>query len=451
MTCLLLLTALLSSCATLSTHNESTVQKVADHLTFLKKKTSKDSLWSPHLFLDKSILFLSEKNQVLYLIKKGSFEELDYKAFKSKLPHVFSSFDFKDFQAEKILIINLDKNQTLSVEELTALILHESFHFYIQTKELGWEMHQSTQLRGDLYPLQSIPRYFRIEMYRSLMRYLETDQKKQSLESFSYWYQKWKHSFPEEFQNYTDRVEGSAEYFSNQYLTILNNKVSAKTQSPFEYHKSQHSESDLKTELSLTVESYRLGVLSGIILDSINKSWKDKVNKGQSSLEYLASLYQPKKQPTNNTLQKELLHISIQKMQKLDKEGVLDQVIKKLSQTQTKLLVIPMKNINVSGFTTSGIYRSFFNFKILKDLQFAPLLTPLTVSSKDWLIKIDKGKVWVTASQHPCRPNALATVIPLPNNKFHFANGILHVQNSHPYKVKAYGLKDRRIFCAQNQ
>jgi hypothetical protein len=256
-------------------------------------------------------------------------------------------------------------------------------------------------------------------------------------------------TFPKEYNNYTDRIEGSAEYYTNEQLTRLENLKSSEAITSFEHFKKSKKFLDLKESLSLTIESYHLGALAGIVLDEKLPHWKKEVRKGASPLELLALLQTKRREKPNFPLQNELIQISVKKMEQIDGDGRLDESIKLLANIEVLLLIIPMSEVESSGFTSSGMYQSFFNFRLISNVQFIKLLTPVNMKHENWQTQIPSEKIWIMAKDHPCANQSLATVIPLKKGSFQYKNGRLQVLAPYNFSLEVKPFDDRRIFCAK--
>lgn len=136
-------------------------------------------------------------------------------------------------------------------------------------------------------------------------------------------------------------------------------------------------------------------------------------------------------------------------MEQIDSDGKLDESISLLANRKVLMLIIPMKEVESSGFTSSGMYQSFFNFRLISNVQLIKLLTPVNMKHEKWQTQIPSKNIWIMAKDHPCADQSLATVIPLKKGSFRYEKGHLQVLEPYNFSLAVKPFDDRRIFCAK--
>lgn len=392
-------------CATHPRKATTMVNESAHHLKYLFSHGQ--PVWD-QCHLDKEpILFVSHKDNQVSLFRNSQLSKLNPTLWLPKIPTNPIEFLAAEIDGQKYLILFVDKfTEEESSLKMTTMVLHEGFHSFCQQ---SWDRQFQGQSRGNIYPIQTVPRYYRWEMYDSLLSYLEKGRKLKDLRHFSYWYQKWQKNFPEEAKNYTDRVEGSAEFYTTLMVARLKSHLQKKTVSPLEVLLDRPS---LSQVFDLSYESYVLGSLAGLILDHKNvKNWQKSVAKGSSPLQILSQQQKPLRKNVNNVKQTELLKISVEKMQAIDSDGKLDRVISGLASQKMVRVSIPLKILKPRGFAASAMYQSFFDFPGVKNVQLTKLKSDLPLIGPGFQYTIPNSAIWIMAEKSPCDPSSSALLL----------------------------------------
>ena len=387
------LTLLMFGCAT----GLKETQSVIDKTTKAMVRNDKAQVWPNFNILDHSIIFISHNSHWVELFENKGRTQLAYTVWKEKIPDFPQSYSRRVIDRKNILVVNVDWANENTWKSLLDIIYHEGFHEFEQK---GWNREKLSKGRGSYYPLQVIPRYFRWEALQSLEAYLKSHSKK-DLQIYSYWYFKWKTNFKEEYDNFTDLIEGSAQFYAN---AMTANLAQTATSHKDHFYSTPLMKQNFSDKFDLSFESYILGTLSSIILDQLNvKNWKASVEKGTSPLELLAKTHKPKRAKTNNVAQGRFLKASLREMEKIDKDGKLDNLISHLANPKIVKVAIPTNKIKRSTFSTNGIYRSFFNYPGLTGVQFISLDEPHWVEGRGFKLKYNTHDYWITAQKTPCQ------------------------------------------------
>jgi hypothetical protein len=189
--------------------------------------------------------------------------------------------------------------------ELVDTLIHEAFHGLFQ-KSNAWkgDAEDADTRRGSFYPLQWEPRYQRYMLWFALNLAIK-DPNSESRDKAAAWYSQWRTSFPVEADNIYDRKEGAAQYVGTMAAAIGVLGCSSSVLERQSYLLEQFRMLKIPPKRGLyrlDDESYRLGISSGILLDSIgNTTWKQEVNDGSNSLKVLfreeTSSHRPKDDP----------------------------------------------------------------------------------------------------------------------------------------------------------
>ncbi|WP_136313075.1 hypothetical protein [Actinomyces procaprae] len=150
-----------------------------------------------------------------------------------------------------------------------ALMTHELVHFYYQ----GEINVTASSSRDTPYPYQARPRTLRrMMLHRLRQAAMDADKRSEHLGHARYWMDTWKSEFAGEAEDihHYDIAEGIARYVEYMALSIQEN------QSPEQLQTRQAAL--LKEEpldVSVDVESYVFGFITGVLLDAIKPDWKN--------------------------------------------------------------------------------------------------------------------------------------------------------------------------------
>ncbi len=412
-----------ASCTHFSKNNSNrTALTLAQKLSILDLQKGFDG-WLGFDINQFPILIMDRVSLITHHIQNGKVSLISNDELPKESMQTTLDFDVTSFRGQEALILfyeskkeNLDDSFDIN---LLYFALHEGFHIFYQKNKQVFQLQPANQSRGDFYPILEQPRYFRYEMFRSLTRYLETGDAR-ALNAYSWWYFKWFKNHKEEVLSYTDRIEGSAQYYSNQALTKIYNRENQTQLTPFQHFKKVLMKGGDKYKwFALDKEAYLLGPLTGLILDKLpNKDWKKQVNLKDSPLFVLAQRYKPHKQPVDFKLKEEYLLMSVKRMQEIDQNGVLDKTVSSLATPSTVRLVLANgPEIKMSSFTTNGIYRSFFEFKDSKGIVIIPLTSHVQINTPNLEIKQSPESALILSQKNPCSPKDGGTLFLFPPEK----------------------------------
>jgi len=398
---------------------DRTALKLAQKLSLLDPQKGFDG-WLDFDINQFPILLFDKHSSRTYHIQNGRVIEVSNHELPKEFLNGSLTFDVAPFRDHEALVLfynseTVDRNNLLELN-LLYFTVHEGFHLFYQKNNKVFQQQPTHQSRGEFYPILEQPRYFRYEMFRALNRYLKTSDPR-SLNAYSWWYFKWYENHREEVSSYTDRIEGSAQYYSNQAMTRIYNSETASKLKPAQHFKKVLMKGGDKYKwFALDKEAYLLGPLTGIILDRLqNKNWKKQVNEKDSPLLLLARMYRPRRQPIDPQLKEEYLLLSVKKMQEVDQNGVLDQTVSQLANPSTIRLVLSHgADTKLSSFSSNGSYRSFFEFKGLDGISITPLSSNMLIQSPGLKIELTDKSALVLSSKNPCSQQNGGTLFLFP-------------------------------------
>lgn len=182
-------------------------------------------------------------------------------------------------------------NSVLPVNYLYEIATHEMYHFYYDPIERYEKLGKAAQDRYTIFPKQVLPRVYRKMVYINLVGAYNHPQDETSyLGQAKYWYEMWVREFPNEHESsyVTDIAEGKARYVENMLALSVDDEEKAQSQ----IKKMIFINDKLFDDISS--ESYELGFISGLLLDTQSPSWKEKINKtNERPVEMLLADVQP--------------------------------------------------------------------------------------------------------------------------------------------------------------
>jgi hypothetical protein len=310
-----------------------------------------------------------------------------------------------------ILFIGLSVSNCTTFKERQLKEVEETYQKNLSRSDFT-KPHQAT-IAPLRYPTPAIPRYYRYEMYKNLSHFLKKRDEKH-LGHFSYWFKRWKGTFPEEYQTSLDQVYGFSEY----QVALKNNR--------WERDGNWFEDFDLKSEAGL------LGFVSGRALSLLKvPGWQQKVQKGASSLELLAQLFKPERESIDHKIQNKIFDASLRFMEKNDPKGYLDQAVANLANPKKFRLVLPaafndsyrielFEKWNL--FELSGAiekYQVFFNFNDIKDVTLFFQRDDVIKKDQKVHLPVDHPTVIIQSKQNACsKKDSIILVVDEANIEF---------------------------------
>ena len=339
---------------------------------------------------------------------------------KTLLPQIVLFSEKENWQQEVILrkdlvsvdipalSLSIDPYRKSSHSKLLKSLLIDIFQYTYDHSPL-WKR-KFTKARPSLvYPVPSLARYYRWEMNRNLAL---SDKNKKHLRHFSYWFNRWKTSFPNEYKTSIDQTYGAANITSTLYL------VSFLKKRPWLNRYREIKSPEQKDVSKITIDSLAklkdeakaLGLMSANLLKKDVKNWHQKIQLGESPAEILANNYAPLKQKIDTDKQSLLFRLSVQEMKQVDPEGLLDAAISKLANKKTKRIVFPLPQID-----RQKEYSIFFNFL---DLQNVKIITKWSLQKPHPLVQASTSQL-IIAGSTPCFGETSVLVFPFSSEQIH--------------------------------
>ncbi|VEG27619.1 hypothetical protein [Actinomyces howellii] len=159
-----------------------------------------------------------------------------------------------------------------------ALMTHELVHFYYQD-EIDFTASSS---RDTPYPFDARPRLLRrMMLHRLRQAVLDADTRSQHLGRARYWFDSWTSEYAQEATDIHtyDIAEGVARYVEYMALTI----GADQSEEELRARQAPLYEGEV-LDVSVDSESYALGFITGVLLDSVVPGWKDGFYAGGTTL-----------------------------------------------------------------------------------------------------------------------------------------------------------------------
>ncbi|MFH1387216.1 MAG: hypothetical protein ABIH50_06090 [bacterium] len=218
------------------------------------------------------------------------------KTWKNQLPAELSDCSYwhiSRWKGRDILVVCVNDYNN-DIDEILELICHEGFHLVGQA---GWAKDKENGWRGDVYPEKIEPRLLRRELMNSLYEHIRGNSSA-SLGEAVYWHNKYCLEFPAEKkeQEYTDRIEGSADYvgllgaaLGRLGIAASNEAILADVRKRLARRWKNKYNNFLYQGSLKEGESYAIGAMAGLALERIKvPGWQEKVAQGKTPMDILA-------------------------------------------------------------------------------------------------------------------------------------------------------------------
>jgi len=307
-----------------------------------------------------------------------------------KIPEYFikEGWSSGKMRGETVLSLGFQSPEDLGPDKI-ELLSHEGFHIVAQP---SWYADiQGESGRGDLYPEDWEPRYFRREIMKSLYHSFTDDEKKALKDAIS-WYQDYMEKFPEDAERYrqTDIIEGTAEFAGLMGGTFgrlgkavskseLYNEIAFRIKVLWQRKYNNYSYMDAITE----GESYFIGCLACLVLEKegIN-GWKEQVEKGETPMNVLCRNFKPGKISRDPVLENKIKEYYGQKNKEM--KETIDRFLNSTEESGATALAIPAE-MSSGFFNRKGL---FYFISLEKKRQLiigmtASFVVPETISKID--------------------------------------------------------------------
>ena len=206
------------------------------------------------------------------LLNAKENRSLKKEEYEGIIPPNPEGYDQLEFQGKPSIAMSVDDNvmnSKDSVNELYKTATHEMVHFYYQSGVQA----SADSSRSQLYPVEATPRLYRRMLYTRLIQAFEhPDKEEEYLGKAKYWLDKYNSEFKSEADGIraTDIAEATARYTENLSMFAGRNLSAQDTR--------QEAEKYIKKDeifIAADKESYEIGYVAGLILDTKNPNWKE--------------------------------------------------------------------------------------------------------------------------------------------------------------------------------
>lgn len=233
-----------------------------------------DQVWPGSGFAGMYLLLTNGSDY--WVIHAGGLEKRPYaeapERIRVGLDSAFAAVSYQGHPA--IAIRQVDVLPNGAVPSVFGFATHEAFHLYVQPT---WPIRPSSRngQRALDYPLNPTPRLYRRLIFEGMLASLNGGE---GLGAARYWLERWKREFPAEAERirFADTVEGTAEYVETLayvYATLGPNPTAEEVRR--ETLEQVRGSLDRRDRFAaLDSESYPLGALAGLLLDTLRPDWK---------------------------------------------------------------------------------------------------------------------------------------------------------------------------------
>jgi hypothetical protein len=377
-------------------------QKIAESLNSTMLQCP-ERIWPNYNWRSMNVLMATDgQTPVLWQGQSGKLSPLSPKQIPAGAfdgLYSFPKFAGGDAVALYLSAHDLERFVTNSTLQAFQTIVHEGFHLVGQR---GWSFNAATQ-RGTAYPVTSAARLYRRMMFDRMKEYFLSGGKNiASLGKATFWYNKWKAEFHDEYINSMDRLEGIARYIefmataiaqggcgvsdSNIYAALVN---TVSTNMGYSVSGSA---------FQLDTEGYDLGGLAAFILRLIGSdtNWHARIIKGESPLDLVFERVLAIEDTIPENLKTQFQEFAMN--QNKESSRWLDTDIAYLI-SRNSIRIVPSDNSFQTGsFSPKG----FFLLSTMKGVAAMPLAQGVEFHKPSWKLNVAADKVMFGHLSSPC-------------------------------------------------
>lgn len=246
-------------------------------------------IWEGYDLQDKSIIVGERDNKTDEVIRAWRLTTTDKRALTEaeikeiEFPNV-GGYNRINFENKNGVVLSLNQEilsglSFMDFNYLYDVAVHEMYHFYFDDMKKYDEITKGAESNTERYtkfPKESQPRVYRKMIYDNIIAAYENPSEQDLyLGRAKYWNEKWQNEYPKEYNQsqIIDIAEGKARYV--EYLMCIIYEDISREEKIEAIKSIFHKES--KMEESTSDESYKLGFVSGVLLDDINPNWKKEI------------------------------------------------------------------------------------------------------------------------------------------------------------------------------
>ena len=156
---------LLAQCSSLEKQTQDQAHDIARTLIDIID-SQKTPQWFDFNILNFPILLVSRQKESTFLLKDRKLSKVPFQQWKLNLSDTTQGFNFVEKDGELLLAIYWDPD-SLQPKRILRTILQEGFHLFYQKDQRKWRQPHHIENHGIIYPLESIPRYYRYEIAKN--------------------------------------------------------------------------------------------------------------------------------------------------------------------------------------------------------------------------------------------------------------------------------------------
>lgn len=265
-------------------------EKIQKAISYMRPSTSicPERVWPQNVWNKAAFVFTEpqSKDSISWFwdLQSNQLRPID----NSKLSAGALTSYYSFFELEGYSVTSLNMDRLWFPEQVAAFGIHEAFHYLAQAK---WSS-PKVRSRSTAYPIDPFPRLFRKLTQDQILKYTQS-QDIAHLEEAKYWFEKWKTSAPDEVGNYTDGIEGSANYIETMAMSVSRQGCQASEVDLVKEALARVNQRTLHSQPTLDAfdtESYTMGataILAARQAGLFNLEWAVKMSQGESPIEML--------------------------------------------------------------------------------------------------------------------------------------------------------------------
>ncbi|MGE0529191.1 MAG: hypothetical protein AB7G93_20225 [Bdellovibrionales bacterium] len=243
------------------------------------------SVWRPKISKEPQALLMDRETRQTWIINKDGLSETGSLPAHLDYEYTFEMSYLGDRPTIAIGLRNtFGKDLLYKGSYSLYLVFHEGFHHMFQSG--GWKKESSAQ-RGNRFPGDFRPRYYRRMAYEHLKRAVLENGRLIHLRKAAFWYRRWKAEFAGETLQVVDRHEGTATYYDVMAVARAHLGCGASKPDVMRFIQANY-DMFFETPTGMDNEGYNIGGLAGVLLWFQNRSqWQEKVVRGASPVDLL--------------------------------------------------------------------------------------------------------------------------------------------------------------------
>ncbi len=286
----------------------------------------------------------------------GVFEELPYEQLDPGVRGI-TSYGFPSGSSQ-VTVISLDGlSRGPNPDQPLVFAVHESFHRYLQNRNASpWQLPNTD--RHSAYPADPNPRYYREQLYRSLVAAYRAplgEARIRHIRAAAHWQSRYLSSGHDmDHTLRSDIGEGTAQYYEEVAQAIAHLGCQASDQDVRRYIL-RNLDAHLRGNMDYLrgdMEGYSLGALAGLLLrEQGNTTWQTQASRGQNPVQTLIEGVTPIAQRDDQILRNKTRHLVELNNRKV--ALVINPILNQLNSPDYVRVELPM-SISVGSARSNG-------------------------------------------------------------------------------------------------